>query len=188
MGTAVRSKPLIGLIGFKQSGKSTAANHLVAKHGYYNELFASSLKNDLMHGLFGMNHAQVEGHLKEVVDEKYGMSPRQIMQLVATDWFRSQWPNFWVDKAWRSLEDKFGKVFNVPIVFSDVRFKNEEKLIRDKGGIIVRVVRLGQVSNDLHISEREQLEIKADHTIIAADGEVDIIQRDMDAIVEGGKL
>jgi len=89
-------------------------------------------------------------------------TPREVLQVVGTDIFRDLIDSeYWVKVA-RSSIPKDSKV-----VFDDVRFNNEANMIKNLGGSIIRIKRLGLNNNDTHISE--QLSIESDYMIVNVD-------------------
>ena len=79
---------LIGLVGKKGAGKDSVADYLVTHHGYQKHAFALPIKQacSLM---FQVDMAAFDGENKEVVDPQHGMTPRQMLQKVRTDFFRN---------------------------------------------------------------------------------------------------
>jgi hypothetical protein len=153
-----RMTVLIGLIGLKQSGKDTFADYLVDKHHFQKLAFAEPVKK-LCHTMFLLSEEQLNDPvLKEQVDPRWGLSPRQMMQKVGTDMVRQMWDDdFWVkhmDMRLRKIVDK--------VVVSDVRFPNEAQWIRDKGGLLVRIDDGREQSSDAHSSETSQSAIQED--------------------------
>lgn len=150
---------LIGLVAGKQSGKSTFADYLCKKYSFTTQAFADPIK-DGVKIMFDFSDEQMEGILKEVIDKRWGISPRQALQIIGTDIFRKHLPDtvpglsqigdkFWLErfKIWyRKNKDK-------NVIVSDIRFPNEAKLIKDMGGMVVKIQRNGMKNNDQHISE-----------------------------------
>jgi hypothetical protein len=144
---------LIGLVGFKGSGKSVVANALVTdatdKNGtklWKKGAFAAPLKQGL-HAMFGLSDAQLHlAEYKEVVDPRYGVTPRQLMQVVGTDLLRHELvkhfpsvPNIWVSRMHEFIATANAEGMNV--VVEDVRFPEEVECIRKHGGKLVLVTR-----------------------------------------------
>jgi sulfite reductase beta subunit-like hemoprotein len=129
---------IIGLVGKAQSGKDTVADYLVRTSLFEKAAFADDLKR-LCKDMFDLTDAQVntqEG--KAAVDVRYGITPREILQKVGTDWFRAVYPSIWVNRLITKLQSRSADDF----VITDIRFPNEVNAIKNIGGIIVKLVRL----------------------------------------------
>ena len=152
---------LIGLIGLKQSGKDTFADYLVEKHHFKKLAFAEPVKQ-ICRTMFLLTEAQLnDPHQKEVVDARWGISPRQMMQKVGTDMVRQVWgDDFWVKNMDIRHRQQIGIDGNV--VVSDVRFPNEAKWVRDRGGLLVRIEDGRRQPTDSHPSETSQASIGED--------------------------
>jgi len=139
---------IIGVIGFIGSGKGTAADILVEKHGFVKLSFADAVK-DATAAIFGWQRSLLEGdtlesrEFREANDEwwanRFGFehfSPRLALQLMGTEAGRDVFhKDVWI----YALERKMEMYQNV--VIADVRFPNEIEWMRSKGGFAVRVVR-----------------------------------------------
>lgn len=140
---------IIGLTGKKGSGKSTVAGMLCEKYDYRIMSFATPIKDMLM--AMGLTEDEIYNvDLKEKTIERFGKSPREMLQLLGTEFGR----NLIADDVWvRTLEAKIESADR--IVIDDVRFVNEAEMIRSKGGKIIRVTRMGQELGmvDTHVSE-----------------------------------
>jgi len=153
---------IIGITGNKGNGKDTLADHLVENHGYVKICFANALK-DACKILFGFTDEQLYGNLKEVIDENWGITPREIMQFVGTDLFRNQikllmpWinDNFWIECLKKKIKNMQLESANKNFVISDVRFKNEVDFINEMNGVIIRVKRHDVIINDTCQHESE---------------------------------
>lgn len=148
---------IIGISGKARSGKDTFGNALKIasyKYGVNLELhsFARKLK-DIARDNFGLTHEQVNGSEKEQHIEKWGTTPRVIMQKLG-EGYRNIYPNYWVD----SVLDKYNPNSGSIMVITDCRFKNEFFAIKNKAdGIVIRMKRdpklRGEISNPNHQSE-----------------------------------
>jgi hypothetical protein len=142
---------LIALTGFAGSGKSTAAKHLVAAHGFTLVKFAGPLKS--MMRCLGMGDREIEGDLKEephrVLNYK---TPRYAMQTLGTEWGREIiGQNLWVDVGMASAHavlDQGGSV-----VIDDCRFQNEADAVKRLDGEVIQITRprVGLINE--HVSE-----------------------------------
>ena len=145
---------IIGLIGYKGSGKDVMADYLVSHYNFEKMAFADPLK-DICRILFDLSETQLtDRKLKEQKIEFWSLSPREILQKVGTDLFRKHFDTeFWVKLMENKIYQKLEKNPNLNIVCSDVRFQNEANLIQKLGGKIVYIDRF-DCPNDSHESEQ----------------------------------
>lgn len=163
---------IIAISGLIGSGKDTVADYLVNIHEFRRESFANNLK-DAMANIFGWDRDMLEGRSKssrdwrEQVDEWWAkrlgiphLTPRWILQHVGTDVIRGHFH----DDIWlASLENKLRKTDD-DIVISDVRFRNEVKMLKSLGAVCVEVIRGERpdwynIAIDGNIQELEKLGI-----------------------------
>lgn len=155
---------LIGLMGYKQSGKDTCADYLVKNYGFKKYAFAEPLKQ-VCKIMFQLETRQLEDmEWKEKIDLRWNMTPRQIMQKVGTDMVRNVLgENFWI----QNIDMRIKKDQEEKVVVSDVRFKNEAEWIKQHHGVLVRIVDDTRHDHtDQHSSEIEQLSIQEDICIL----------------------
>ena len=145
---------IVGLTGYKQSGKDTFATVLCAEGGFVRVAFADALKADLA-AYLGIEFAQVE-------EEKEAL--RRALQLRGTA-KRTIDPDYWILLA-------TGKIYAYAeqgrhVVVTDVRYPNEANALRDFNATILRMRRTDQpfYTADPHSSERSVDEIIADKEI-----------------------
>lgn len=148
---------VVGILGFKGSGKDTAGDYLVREHGYELDSFANPLK-DAVCAVFGWERQMLEGataesrEWRELPDEWWEkrldwqshparhlsdrFTPRVAMQFFGTEVFRDHFHNdLWI----LSLENRLRHKDKV--VITDCRFPNEFKVIKDLNGLAFRVKR-----------------------------------------------
>lgn len=154
---------LIGVIGRKNAGKDTLADLLVARRGFKKHALASPLK-EACRVLFLLDELQLnDPGQKEMVDDRWGLSPRVMFQKIGTDFARETFGHdFWV----RHLEYWVERETPLRLVVPDVRFPNEAAWIRAHGGLLVRVHSTDPISDDAHISETGIDDIPADIEIL----------------------
>ena len=75
---------IIGITGKKRSGKDTSGEHLIKNFGFTRYSFADPLKKGCME-MFGFNADQMWGDTKEVIDERWGVTPREVLQIMGTN-------------------------------------------------------------------------------------------------------
>ena len=148
--------PVIGISGKIGSGKDTVADILIENFHFLKRSFAYGLKKKAMDD-FDLTKDQVyDPALKEITILEYGKSPREILQLMGTEWYRSIDPNYWVKSLYKELSFHFfGMDTNMAICIPDVRFPNEFDFIDSIGGMNIRVVRpeYSQSTHTAHASE-----------------------------------
>jgi hypothetical protein len=170
---------LIGLVGPKQVGKDTCADYLVKKHGFQKKAFATRLKR-ICQDLFHLSEDQLHDQtIKETIDPRWGVSPRQLFQQVGTECFRVHLPrqlpalqnheSIWVRSLRMEIMDELKSNPNVDIVVSDVRFMDEAAMIKGLGGILIRIESQDPSKSDKkddHASEQSQRNILTDLTLL----------------------
>jgi hypothetical protein len=167
---------IVGIAGRKRSGKDTAARYWVER-GYVRLAFADPLKWLVMH-TWDLTFDQLYGDCRETVDERWGLSPRVILQRVGTQVAREVHPDTWARKLVQTIRRaESGEEIMVPDldagcfvplrldsrhgcrhgwVIPDLRFPNEVRVLRESfgGGVrLVKVIRHGLDGGDLHESE-----------------------------------
>lgn len=148
---------IVGFTGKKQSGKTTAADHLVA-NGYRRMSFATTLKSmvALMLSDCGIPVDQIIYYqeTKEAVIPAIGVSYRSLCQTLGTEWGREHvHHDLWVNIARHRINVLHDTARSLGVVFDDVRFDNEARMIRDMGGMIIHMRRGEFGRGDLHRSE-----------------------------------
>lgn len=143
---------LIAFTGYKGSGKDTAAEVLTDLHDYRKVAFADPIRM-IARDIFGFtDHEMSDRVLKEqVVDRWPYEAPRTVLKTVGTEMFREHYPDVWIKCAERTIDEVEDSGHGV--VVTDLRFANEETFVRNRGGIIVRVHRIGVEQTDPHPSE-----------------------------------
>lgn len=129
---------LIGLSGKAGSGKTTAAEALIAV-GWVRVKMAGPLKDMLR--VIGLTEDHIEGHLKEVpCDLLMGQTPRHAMITLGTEWGRKQIdPDLWANVAGERI--RLALAAGQRVVVDDIRFENEAAVIRQLGGAVVMIQR-----------------------------------------------
>ena len=162
---------LIGLKGYKNTGKDTVADYLVHRHDFTKIAFATKLKQAVAAlfdiplesvDLYKQNHGNtidlVEVGLNIQKPEplelpaEYIFTWHEFLQRFGTEMGREVFgEDFWVDQLINDLpirkEWKTALSYNLVVdgnyVISDCRFENEAKRIRQLGGYVVEIIRPG---------------------------------------------
>jgi hypothetical protein len=185
----MQNELIVGLTGFKHSGKSTAATHLENKHGFIRRNFKDALVAETK--LNYPDLLQVVAHEENLtIDQLFIVKPpviRALLQNHGTEVRRREDPDYWVHR-WSPMYSNKGFAILERVVADDVRFLNEARAVKDIGGIIIRIERTDLTTGGDHKSETEQLEIVADHTITVGPGEHDRLYTALDEILALHKL
>jgi len=177
---------LIGLSGYKQSGKSTVAKHLRDTYNFLELSWAFPLKEIIGKQIFKLSNNDLYGDSpkREEVIPLWGKSPRKILQEVGTDLFRNKFDkDFWVKITEEHMKNHMS--WGDSIVVSDCRFPNEAESIKKLGGKLIRIIKVGgDPSDDLHESE---LALDSyddfDFKIVAIMGDLQSIYNQLKAII-----
>jgi hypothetical protein len=135
---------VVGLSGFAQSGKTTAALYLEKKYGIKRRHIAEPLRAMLAVLLQanGMKSDEItrylEGDLKEQIIPCLGVTSRYAQITIGTEWGRKLiGEDLWA-KTWeRGIED------GDAVMNDSVRFPNEADAIRRRGGMVIMIKRPG---------------------------------------------
>lgn len=167
----------IGLVGYRRSGKSLAAERLHLAHGYVRLPFAKPLK-DMLRAV-GLTDAHLDGSLKEKpCPLLLGRTPRYAMQRLGTEFGREMiHPDIWLHLWREAVRREKGK----PVVAEDVRFPNEADAVRALGGVLWWVKRDGCGPTD-HVSETGIDTIPCD-AAIGNDGTPDDLRAKVDSLL-----
>jgi hypothetical protein len=178
---------IIAICGAKRSGKDVLAKHLVATRGFKKLSFAEPLKKAVRE-LFNFNDIQVGidednavGDEKEIIDERWGISPRKALQFFGTEIMQHAIDELIPNTNRGFLADILLSRISCDscdsYVISDMRFLHEYNKLKSSAKIrsliIVKISRpsinivesAGGV-RDTHISENEYIDIPYDVEII----------------------
>ena len=184
---------IIAICGAKRSGKDVLAKYLVATRGFKKLSFAEPLKKAVRE-LFNFNDIQVGidednavGDEKEIIDERWGISPRKALQFFGTEIMQHSINELIPNTNRCFLADILLSRISCDscdsYVISDLRFLHEYNKLKSSAKIrsliIVKISRpsinivegaggaggAGGV-RDTHISENEYIDIPYDVEII----------------------
>jgi hypothetical protein len=168
---------IIGLVGFKGSGKTTVAQELMQNWEFHSRAFADPIREML--SALGVPYHLMDGPQKEEPQAILGgKSPRWAMQTLGTEWGRQLiYHDLWINLWWQRSQ-------GLPrVVVPDVRFPNEVEQVHKRGGKIWRIDRLKPLSEegadpvDHHQSEANVNLLDADLVIQNHEGERDAFLR-----------
>jgi dephospho-CoA kinase len=169
---------IIGICGFKRSGKDTVANYISKNYDYVHKKISQPLK-DIIHSLFGMN-CETD---KETINEQWNITSRKAMEFIGTEIFQYKIQellpdiqrNFWIKSLLDNNNDN-------KIVLSDLRFQHEIDYIKSRNIDlkIIKIIRFNNINMDVqHISEKEYVNFEPDY-IIYNDGDLDKLYKNID--------
>ena len=159
------SSNVIGLTGYAQSGKDSIASILVEKYGYRRVAFADKIR-EFLYEINPMVACSPTGYLQDLVNlvgwDKAKQEPqvRRLLQDLGVSGRKLLYPNVWVTPV-------FGTIHSGDrVVITDVRFENEAGAVKNIGGKLWRVKRLGFGPVNDHISESELDGYKVDQIFV----------------------
>ena len=175
---------IVGVTGYKRSGKDSVAAVLTGSHGFKRVAFADPLKEmalaiDPYVEYVAGRHGGVFWRLSRVIDSegweaaKALPDVRRFLQRLGTEGVRDTLgPDAWLLCFRRALTGAADLVSahhatvdpQLKVVIPDVRFPNEAAAIREMGGQVWKVTRPGCAS-DGHASEAGIDRISADYTL-----------------------
>lgn len=196
---------LIGIHGNAGTGKDTISAYIHSNYQkVYGEAFAGPLK-DACAEAFGMDRDDFDDpDVKNLLNNYWGVSPRQIAQFVGTELFRTNIArllggacehNFWIKRLEGRLTGALNEYQYNPyeagdcVIISDVRFQNEYDWIIANEGIVIHVTRPGFTGNVGIANHASEAGIANFHTpeatfYVANDGTLDDLYEKVDVIVE----
>lgn len=196
---------IYGITGKKGAGKSTFARQLgnAPNVKRFDMALADAIKM-IGTNVFSLTDEQLRGDKKEVIDECWGVSPREIMQFVGTRLFREHIHelipqekligNIWTTVLLKRIEKLVSDPYSgthFSIVVDDIRFPDEEQAIRkyceEHEGyrfVMTKIVRPDleyapgvATETAKHPSETQIDLIKVDHTVVNDKGIFDFTMK-----------
>lgn len=167
LGIGERGLTLVGLTGKAGAGKTTAADYLTDRYGFYQVSLADPIK-ELLNNRFGWTPEMWQDRdWKEGEDPDYGVqpmplvecgqrtryfSPRSWAQWLGTEVGRALYKDVWVDAAIASAYELYSKG-HTRIVIPDVRFDNEAVAVNGESGIVIEMLSDLPTTSSSHASE-----------------------------------
>lgn len=180
---------LIGLTGYIGSGKTLAARHLVTRHGFVSLNFKDALDDELIRFfpdlLTEILSYYSNSDIRTIVDLlRYKPTLpliRALKQNFGTDVRRFEDPNYWCLR-WVDAWERISK--GESVVVDDVRFLNEARFLRSRGGVIVKIARGGDFPSTDHASESEIAHVPVQMIISNRTNDRQDLFTSMDKLVE----
>lgn len=159
---------IIGIIGKRRTGKDTVADYVTTHYGFEKKKFAAPMKA-AMEVLFGFSKDQLETDLKDEIDDRWGVSPRTLMQSMGTQFLQYELQKIIPELGHNYAVKRLFIQDDLPdkIIISDVRFIHEVDEIKKRGGLLIKLIRDNNKNNniDAHISEKGVDELPFDQSI-----------------------
>lgn len=137
---------LLGFAGKAHSGKDFSADHIIQEYPNLKiakVAFADAVR-DMVRPIFDVDDIYRRGSKEDPIDG-FGVSLREILQSLGTDWGRHMISeDIWVNILDKRISERYSD-FDVVIV-SDIRFNNERDYIINNGGLVINIV----TSSDKH--------------------------------------
>ena len=172
---------LIGIIGRSRSGKDTTANIIMSIYSdqYTLQRFAQPIKNALKE-IYDFTPEQLEDDEKELIDERYNITPRQAMQEMTAHYLKKHGGAFFSERVFTAFDisvsasvsasisasDNANVSAPFGIIIPDVRYEHDINAIRNRGGIIIKVIRPSLTATQQHTVEDNIQSFEADYTIV----------------------
>ena len=192
---------IIGIVGKARSGKDTFAELLaeeifnISRKRFVLMAYAQELKLRIQRD-FDLSYDQLWGDQKEVEDRRYKKkhvnnmiagrrdkseieseywTPREIMQFIGTECFRSVDNNFWVKTLFRTISEKEYK----NVIITDVRFPEEANAVLDHDGYLIKVTReeKDSIHGEAHASETSMDDYDKFDFVINNDGNIEDLRK-----------
>lgn len=154
---------IIGISGEKRNGKDTAADYIAEKYKLKKAPALADPIKEVAKIIFNWDYEKLYGNEKELIDKKYGISPRQFFQFFGTDFMQELLP-----KKFPNYEENIGRNIWVKIliewiekhknergiIVSDVRMPHEYEALNNKYNYYnIRIERDEVEQNSSHYSE-----------------------------------
>lgn len=166
-------------------GKSTVAQHLRQSHHFVIHPFAGPLRKVVRTFLLeaGVSFPRAVSLLtdrkEDPIPEVFGLTGRHLLRTIGTEWGRTcLHPDIWVDLWAAQLPVGF------PVVVDDVRFPNEAREIKTRGGQLWRIERPGLEQVGLTHASDGGLEDFTFHRTIRNDGSLDDLCRQVEEALQ----
>jgi hypothetical protein len=135
---------LIGCAGQARNGKDVTADYLALKLGWNRGAFASNVKKIFCDTFMVDSNFIEKWKTSKEVPDGFQMVIRKALQFIG-DGFRQIKDEVWVEMLLNSDFDS--------MIISDIRYVNELKAVRQRGGINILIYRPGFMNDDPNNSE-----------------------------------
>ena len=163
---------IIALTGKKGCGKSIASEHINKLYNSHKLSFSTPLKKAISEIFDFRNNECYDVNKKEIIDYRWGLSPRELMQTIGTEVFREKineilpnlhmpYNNIWISNMYfriRDIEEEYKHSiykYNTYVI-DDCRFEDEYNFVKNLGGYVIKINRNQEIysKTDTHESEK----------------------------------
>lgn len=144
----------------KRSGKDTASDFLVKEFNYIKLSFAAKFKSILKY-IYLLSDEQLNGNLKDIIDERYNVTPRYIMQFFGES-CRKIHPFVWSQDLFENQILHYNKLGYYKFCITDLRLPNEIEYAKNwaektsSNIILVKINRMNLNFSNIDTHETEQ--------------------------------
>lgn len=114
--------------------------------------------------LYGYRMEDVEGPTKENIDPRYGITPRNAIQGLCDFLMKKHGANFFSQQVFQAYD--LGAFHDRHVIIPDIRYEHDLAEIRNRGGIIVKIIRPYGLEVPCHAWEAHIDHIQGDYCII----------------------
>ena len=180
---------IIGLCGFKGSGKSEAAKYIAENYKFKRVNFKDALVEEvkerfpdlvlaIIHTMDKVAYDGTNAWTFESLVQKKPALMRALLQNYGTEVRRTDDKDYWVKQWIHKVKETKGN-----IVTDDVRFYNELSALTEENGVLIRIINTDVTSGGSHSSEKEQEKFIEDFTVTATSGDIASIHSQIDSII-----
>lgn len=144
---------LLGFAGKAHSGKDFSADHIVREYPNLKiakVAFADAVR-DMVRPIFDVDDIYRRGGKEDPIDG-FGVSLREILQSLGTDWGRYMVSeDIWVKVLDKRISERYSD-FDI-VIISDIRFDNERDYVIHNGGKVISIIGAKDKHNKSKFSE-----------------------------------
>lgn len=183
---------IVGLLAQKRNGKDTVADHLTKDYGFQKYSLADPFKKACQ-DMFMFTDEQCWGDQKEVVDPRWGVTPREVFMIMGTEISQydlmkhlpamaatvgDEGKRIWFHRFKLEAEQHPERNY----VIADVRFLHEVDSLKAIEGHVIKIVRPGFENGSTHASEA-QVNLAPYDDLIMNDSTLDVLYGRVDDVM-----
>jgi len=186
---------LVALCGSIGAGKDTVGQIMAEHFGFRTMSFAAPLKDWTLQlfGELGLERRHVWGTQADKAEplpqipgpDGTPRTGRQILEILGTEGGRAVMPTLWTTLSIRRAQAFMAH--GQSVVLTDARFPTEFDGVREAGGVVWEVVKVGgETGTSDHPSDRAWRELPKDGLIVARSGDLDGLRLEVDQLLSLG--